>query len=161
MDVKNVSGPISVAGAYTFSTRLSGVTHSPRQAAATRAKFPASARVTCSRQRRRFLTPFDLMVYGFSPVVRPPRPRGTPGAARATAATSGLRRDRRLAGHRPAARPDPAGRLTTIVIRSTLRQRGFPFGSGTRTMWFAPGKGLVKLVFNHRDGSVSTVERLS
>ena len=29
--------------------------------------------------------------------------------------------------------------------------------SGTRTMWFAPDIGLVKLVFKHADGSVSTV----
>jgi hypothetical protein len=43
-------------------------------------------------------------------------------------------------------------------VRSTLTQKGFPFGSGTRTCWFAPGKGLVKLTFAHRDGSVSTVE---
>ena len=45
-------------------------------------------------------------------------------------------------------------------MRSTLTQKGFRYGSGTRTSWFAPGKGLVKLVFRHRDGSVSTVERL-
>ena len=53
----------------------------------------------------------------------------------------------------------PAGRFDAVVIRSTLTQSGFRFGSGTRTMYFAPGKGLVKLVFKHRDGSVSTVER--
>jgi hypothetical protein len=34
---------------------------------------------------------------------------------------------------------------------------GFKFGSGTRTMWFALDIGLVKLVFRHGDGSVSTV----
>jgi hypothetical protein len=39
-------------------------------------------------------------------------------------------------------------------------QKGFPFGSGTRTSWFAPGRGLVKLVFQHGDGSVSDVELL-
>jgi hypothetical protein len=39
-----------------------------------------------------------------------------------------------------------------------LTQPGFKFGSGTRTMWFAPDVGLVKLVFKHGDGSVSTVE---
>jgi hypothetical protein len=54
----------------------------------------------------------------------------------------------------------PAGRFRAVAVRSTLRQEGFRFGSGTRTSWFAPGKGLVKLVFRHRDGSVSTVERL-
>jgi hypothetical protein len=29
-----------------------------------------------------------------------------------------------------------------------------------RTSWFAPGKGLVKLVFRHGDGSVSEVALL-
>jgi len=41
-----------------------------------------------------------------------------------------------------------------------LTQPGFKFGSGTRTMWIVDGKGLVKLVFRHRDGSTSTVELL-
>ena len=52
----------------------------------------------------------------------------------------------------------PAGTFKALVVTSTLTQPGFPFGSGTRTMWFAPDKGLVKLVFKHGDGSVSTVE---
>jgi hypothetical protein len=54
----------------------------------------------------------------------------------------------------------PAGTFDALVVTSALSQPGFPFGSGTRTMWFAPGKGLVKLVFRHGDHSVSTVERL-
>ena len=54
----------------------------------------------------------------------------------------------------------PAGTFQALVVRTKLKQEGFPFGSGTRTMWFAPGKGLVKLVFKHGDGSVSTVDRL-
>jgi hypothetical protein len=54
----------------------------------------------------------------------------------------------------------PAGTFDALVVTSTLRQRGFTFGSGTRTMWFVAGKGLVKLVFRHGDGSVSTVELL-
>jgi hypothetical protein len=45
-------------------------------------------------------------------------------------------------------------------VRSVLKQPGFPFGSGTRTCWFAPGRGLVKLVFQHGDGSASTVTLL-
>jgi hypothetical protein len=51
----------------------------------------------------------------------------------------------------------PAGTFEAMAVRSTLKQPGFPYGSGTRTSWFAPGKGLVKLVFKHGDGSVSTV----
>jgi hypothetical protein len=37
-------------------------------------------------------------------------------------------------------------------------KKGFKFGSGTRTSYFAAGKGLVKLVFRHGDGSTSVVE---
>ena len=51
-------------------------------------------------------------------------------------------------------------RYKAVAIRSRLTQSGHKFGSGTRTAWFAPGKGLVKLVFKHADGSVSTVERV-
>ncbi|MGZ4353136.1 MAG: hypothetical protein ACXVZ4_06300 [Gaiellaceae bacterium] len=54
----------------------------------------------------------------------------------------------------------PAGTFRALVVSSTLKQPGFPFGSGTRTCWFAPGKGLVKLVFSHGDGSTSVVELL-
>ena len=46
------------------------------------------------------------------------------------------------------------------MVRSVLKQAGYPFGSGTRTSYFADGKGLVKLVFKHGDGSTSTVELL-
>ena len=44
---------------------------------------------------------------------------------------------------------------------ATLRQASFPFGSGTRTSYFAPDVGLVKLVFRHGDGSISTAALLS
>jgi hypothetical protein len=54
----------------------------------------------------------------------------------------------------------PAGTFNAVVVRSTLKQQGFPFGSGTRTSWFAPKRGLVKLEFRHGDGSVSLVELL-
>ena len=54
----------------------------------------------------------------------------------------------------------PAGTFRALAVQTTLTQRGFPFGSGTRTTWFAPGVGLVKLVFRHGDGSVSQVELL-
>ena len=54
----------------------------------------------------------------------------------------------------------PAGHFQALAVRSVLKQPGFPFGSGTRTCWFAPASGLVKLVFQHGDGSVSTVTLL-
>ena len=54
----------------------------------------------------------------------------------------------------------PAGTFNCLVVKSTLKQPGFPFGSGTRTSWFGVGAGLVKLEFRHGDGSVSVVERI-
>jgi hypothetical protein len=54
----------------------------------------------------------------------------------------------------------PAGTFQALVVTSTLNQPGFKFGSGTRTSWFAPDRGLVKLQFKHADGSVSVVELL-
>jgi hypothetical protein len=54
----------------------------------------------------------------------------------------------------------PAGTFKALEVQSTLTQPGFPFGSGTRTSWFAPDKGLVKLIFRHGDGSVSDVDLL-
>lgn len=52
----------------------------------------------------------------------------------------------------------PAGTFRALVVESRLAQKGFKFGSGVRTSYFAPDKGLVKLVFTHGDRSVSTVE---
>jgi hypothetical protein len=54
----------------------------------------------------------------------------------------------------------PAGKFLSLVVQSKLNQPGFPFGSGVRTSYFAPDRGLVKLVFRHNDKSVSTVELL-
>src|SRR5882762_7693246 len=52
----------------------------------------------------------------------------------------------------------PAGTYKALAVKSELKQTGFPFGSGTRTMYFAPAVGLVKLVFEHNDNSTSTIE---
>ncbi len=52
----------------------------------------------------------------------------------------------------------PAGSFQALAVKTTLTQPGFKFGSGVRTSWFAPGRGLVKLVFQHGDGSKSVVE---
>ena len=163
VDVKHVSGPIRVRGAYTFAKRLSGVTNLNAQTEyATRAKLPPlGPRSQPADRRRRFATPLDLMVFGFNPVVsanpvagqfwksrrgsRDHRTFGVTGTTRVL----GIRRIR-----------TPVGRLRTLVVESTLTQSGFRFGSGRRTMYFAPGRGLVKLVFRHRDGSVSTVDRV-
>ena len=55
----------------------------------------------------------------------------------------------------------PAGRFNAMIVRSELKQPGYKFGSGQRTTYFAAGKGLVKIVFRHKDGSISTIERVS
>ena len=163
VDVKQRSGPITVAGSYVFSTRLDGVRNLAASVkAATRATFPAlGPRGQPADERRRFLTPLDLMIYGFGPVVPIGEPVGYTWASSRAGddwRTFGVTGRSTIVGTREV--KVPAGRFSTVVIRSTLTQAGFRFGSGTRTMYFAPGKGLVKLVFRHRDGSVSTVERV-
>ncbi len=118
--VKDLSGPVKVAGTYGFACRNDGVTNLWGVVqAATKLKFPKlGPKSVADDKRRHFFTPFDLMTYG------------------------------------------PAGTFQALVVRSTLAQQGFRYGSGTRTLWFAPGKGLVKLLFVHADHSVSTVELL-
>ena len=51
----------------------------------------------------------------------------------------------------------PAGRFRALEVKSVLTQPGYKFGSGVRYSWFAPKRGLVKLVFDHANHSVSTV----
>ena len=159
--VRHISGPIRVAGAYGFSLRTDGLTSIwGSTQAASKARFPAlGPRALPAERRRRFFTPFDLMVYGFSPVL-PAYPRaGETWVARVPSrdySVFGVRGSTRILGLRRVR--VPAGRFRALAVTSTLRQAGFPFGSGTRTSYFAPGKGLVKLVFRHRDGSTSTVE---
>jgi hypothetical protein len=163
VDVKHLSGPINVAGSYTFATRLSGVTHlSGFTKAATRSRFPnLGPRDLPSDQRRRFFTPFDLMVFGFSPVVPVYAVKGETWRSSRDDRdwkVFGVTGRSKIVGTRKVR--TPAGRFKAVVVTSTLRQKGYRFGSGKRTMWFAPGKGLVKLKFRHADRSVSTVERL-
>jgi hypothetical protein len=162
VDVKNLSGPIKVAGSYTFSSRISGVVHlQAATQAATRAHFPPlGPKGLPSDRRRRFFTPYDLMVYGFGPVTPIEVHKGDSWRSSRDSSDYkifGVSGVTRVIGTRKVR--TPAGRFSAVELRSTLTQSGYPFGSGTRTMWFAPGKGLVKLVFRHRDGSVSTVER--
>jgi hypothetical protein len=161
--VKSVSGPIRLAAEYGFTLRTTGVTNIWGVAQAqTRVKFPPlGPRALPAAKRRRFLTPFDLLTFGFNPLL----PAYPAGGDTWSAATSG--RDYAVYGVTGTARVVgtqtvrvPAGRFSALVIRTTLRQPGFPFGSGTRTTWLAPGRGLVRLEFRHGDGSVSLVELL-
>lgn len=160
---QSVSGPMKVAGAYQFTSRLDGLTSvSSATKAASLAKLPPlGPKALPVNKRRHFFTPFDLMTYGFGPLL-PAYP-----AAGSTWSSDPGSRDFSVYGVTGASKivgvqsvTVPAGTFKALVVTSTLKQDGFPFGSGTRTMWFAPDKGLVKLVFRHADRSVSTVELL-
>ncbi|MGH3000153.1 MAG: hypothetical protein ACRDNM_12725, partial [Gaiellaceae bacterium] len=163
VDVKSVSGPMKVAGAYEFTTRLDGVTSvASSTKAASLAKFPPLGPSSLpAAKRRHFFTPFDLMTFGFSPLI-PAYPAAgmtwSSNPASPDFTNYGVTGKSRVVGVQSV--HVPAGTFRALVVASVLKQPGFPFGSGTRTCWFAPGKGLVKLVFRHGDGSVSTVERL-
>jgi len=163
VSVKSVSGPIKTAGAYGFTSRTDGVTNVwGTTQAASLAKFPKlGPKGLTASKRRHFFTPFDLMTYGFNPLF-PAYPE-----AQATWDGKDSGRDFQIYGATGKATilgvqtvRVPAGTFAALAVRTTLSQPGFRFGSGVRTSWFAPGKGLVKLVFKHRDGSTSTVELL-
>lgn len=152
----SASGPIKVSGTYGFSKRTDGITNLwGTTTSATKIAFPKLG------HKLRFATALDLLTYGLNPIL------GATPAVGDHWATSRSSDDYRTFGVDGTTRVTgtqsvkvPAGTFRTLVVRSTLKQPGHPFGSGTRTSWFAPGKGLVKLVFAHADGSVSTVVRL-
>ena len=163
VSVKHISGPIRLAGIYLFALRTDGVTNiSVSTKAASLAKFPPlGPRFLAADRRRHFFTPFDLMIYGTNPIVS-----AYPVAAETWTMKSpsrdysiyGTTGTTKVLGLRSV--KVPAGKFTALAIQSKFKQAGFPFGSGTRTSYFAPGKGLVKLVFSHGDGSTSVVELL-
>lgn len=163
VNVTSVSGPIKVAGAYEFTRRTDGVISvaSSTKAASLATLPPLGPKTLPPGKRRHFFTPFDLMTFGFNPVLPA---YGIPGTAWSSSATSrdfavyGVVGSTRVVGVRTVS--VPAGTYRALVVTSNLRQPGFPFGSGTRTSWFAPDVGLVKLVFHHADGSLSVVERI-
>ena len=153
LTVKSVSGPMTVAGDYVFTRGLDGLTTlGGSSAARTLLTFPSLG------HGRRFLTPLDLMVYGFNPIL--------PAYAQAGDTwKSGNASDFSVYGVTGSTRVIgvstvrvPAGTFRALEVRSVLTQRGHRFGSGVRTCWFAPGRGLVKLVFRHDDGSVSLIQ---
>jgi hypothetical protein len=160
-NVASVKGQLKVRGTYEFTTRLDGVTSvASATQAASLAKFPPLGPKSLPvSKRRHFFTPFDLMTFGFNPVI-PAYP--TAGASWSSDTNSrdfavyGVTGKTRVVGVQTV--KVPAGTFKALVVASTLKQAGFPFGSGTRTEWFAPGRGLVKLIFRHGDGSVSTVQ---
>jgi hypothetical protein len=159
--VKSVSGPIKVAGSYGFSTRSDGTTNLWGDAqASTSLELPQlGPKTVAPSKRRHFFTPFDLMTFGFNPLLPAYPSVSTKWAwSRATQdwLNFGVVGSSKVVGVRRV--KVKAGSFRALVVRSTLKQPGFPFGSGVRTCWFAPGVGLVKLVFRHGDHTVSTVQ---
>ena len=155
-------GPLKVSAAYGFTTRLDGVTtlfHSAKAQSLVKMP-PLGPRSAAADQRRHFFTPFDLMIFGFNPLI-PAYPAAGNTWAGGTSGP-GLLRLRRDAARTVVLGVQtvkvPAGTFHALAVRTVMKQAGFPFGSGTRTCWFAPDRGLVKLVFRHGDGSVSTVQ---
>ena len=161
--VKDVSGPIKVAGSYGFSKRLDGVTNLwGNTQSATQLKFPSlGPSFAAKANRRHIVTPFDLMTFGFNPVLPAYPAAGETWSADQPSrdfTTYGVTGGAKVLGVQTV--KVPAGTFHALAVVSTLTESKFPYGSGTRTSWFAPGKGLVKLVWKHADGSVSTVELL-
>ena len=154
-------GPLKVSGAYGFTTRLDGVTNLFHTAKAqSLVKMPPlGPRSAPADRRRHFFTPFDLMIFGFNPLI-PAYPIAgntwTGGTNGRDFSDYGVTGTAVIVGVQTV--KVPAGTFHALAVRTVMKQAGFPFGSGTRTCWFAPGRGLVKLVFHHGDGSVSTVQ---
>lgn len=159
-NVTCVSGPIKCSGLYYLTLRTNGLSSIESYVkAASLAKFPPlGPKSAPPAQRRRFFTPFDLMIFGLNPIVAEyatagqswtVAPNGRDFAVFGAAAKSTVLGVKSV--------KVPAGTFRALEIKTTLKQVGFPFGSGTRLSWFASGRGLVKLVFSHGDGSTSTV----
>ena len=156
----SATGPIKAVGTYGFSKRLDGVTNLwGNTTSASKLSFPPLGPAgKPAAQRNHFVTALDLFTYGLNPILTPYPAVGAHWATSRRSddfATYGVDGQTRITGMQTV--KVPAGTYRALVVRSTLTQHGFPYGSGTRTCWFAPGVGLVKLVFAHRDGSVSTV----
>lgn len=151
--VKSVSGPLRVVAQYGFTARLDGITNIfGASSAASLVKFPSLT------HGRHFFTPFDLLTFGFNPVIPAyPNPGDHWTSGNATDMRNfGVSGTTQVIGVRSVR--VPAGRFSALEVRSTLTQPGSRYGSGVRTVWLAPGRGLVKLTFSHRDGSVSQIE---
>lgn len=161
--VKHLSGPIRVAGAYGFTMRADGATNIwAITKSASLSIFPALGPSSLPKDKRRhFTTPFDLMLYGFNPIIPAYATPGTTWKAKVPSrdfSVFGVTGTTKVLGLRTI----KVGKRTyrALAVQSTLTQRGFKFGSGTRTSYFVADKGLVKLVFRHGDRSVSTVQLL-
>jgi hypothetical protein len=163
IDVRDTHGPIDVNASYVFSSRLGGLTNVTTKVshAHISGRWPKLGPAKGPQGRARFATPYDLMAYGFGPVLPAyPVDGQTWRSARDSRdfALYGVSGVSEVLGTKKIR--TPAGRFRALAVRSRLSQAHHAFGSGSRTMYFAPDIGLVKLIFRHDDGSVSTVERV-
>jgi hypothetical protein len=163
LDVASVSGPIKVRAAYGYTLRVDGLSSlwATTKSASLAKLPPLGPKALPPAKRRQFVTAFDLMGFGFNPILPAYPQTGDSWVASRSGRdfqVFGVTGSAKVLGVQPV--KVPAGRFQALAIRTTLTQPGFPFGSGTRTSWFAPGRGLVKLVFRHGDGSVSEVDLL-
>jgi hypothetical protein len=151
--VQSVKGPLRAAGEYGFTVRNGGVIDDGASAEATSlAKFPKLG------HSRHFFTPFDMMEFGFDPIL-PAYP--VIGSCWSSSKSSQDYQVFGVTGRSCVVAVSnvhvPAGTFPALEIKSTLSQKGSKFGSGVRYSWFSTKRGLVKLVFDSDDHSVSTV----
>lgn len=154
------SGPLKAKGSYGFSKRVGGVTNlwGNTASASLRPLPPLGPKSVRPAARNHFASPIDLMDFGLNPILTAYPAKGdswTTSRKSSEFKTYGVTGTTRVLGLQRVR--VPAGTFLALEVQSRLTQPGFPFGSGTRTCWFAPGKGLVKLVFQHGDGSTSQV----
>lgn len=161
IDAKHERGPLRFAGTYLFGSNLKGVRMLQGGTRAVPVRGFPKLGPRGAKVRRRLDTPLDFITFGFNPVMPAYPVKGQTWRA------PKVGRDRRNYGVDGRSKvignqkvKVPAGTFTALLIESRLTQKGYRFGSGTRRMWFAPGVGLVKLEFRHRDGSVSRIVRL-
>jgi hypothetical protein len=152
-DVQSVKGPVRTVGQYTFTVRNDGVVDDGASAqAASLVKFPPLG------HSRHFFTPIDLMEYGFDPVLPAYPVIGSTWSSQRGSQdfeVFGVTGRSTVLGIKTVR--VPAGKFQALEIKTVLSQRGHKFGSGVRYSWFASNRGLVKLVFDHADHSVSNV----
>jgi hypothetical protein len=151
--IASATGPIKAKGSYGFSKRASGVTNIWGNTASAPLKPLPPLGGT-----NHFASPLDLMDFGLNPILTAYPAAGQSWASSRSSSEFkqyGVTGTTRVLGVQRVS--VPAGTFHALAVRTTLSRPGTPFASGTRTCWFAPGKGLVKLVWKHGDGSTSTV----
>ena len=112
-------------------------------------------------QRNHFVTALDLFTFG---ITRCSRRYPTVGDHVVDEAPSDDYRTFAVDGHDAVVEMQtvhvPAGTFRALVVTLDAAQTGLPVRQRHTHLLVRAGSGLVKLVFAHRDGSVSTVVRL-